>query len=130
MSEATVSDWKKGGLRYQKLQEKVPAFLAPTQLLGFFVAVRKRGGKARLLNPFTPFQREYVIAATNDGVAVLRLRRPGVFRASIAETVYQAPAREADVDWRDGKFVVGRTKYQPIAFHQEDAERVAQMLAQ
>ncbi len=130
MSDSRVSDWQKGGLRYLKLKELVPDFLAPAQIRGFFVAVRNHGGKFRLFNPFTPLQREYVIAATTDGVAVLRLRRPGVFRASIADVLYQASAEQAGVDWHDGRFAVGGVKYQPIAFHQEDAERVARMLTQ
>lgn len=129
MSDSTLSDWKKGGLRYAKLQELVPAFLSPAHVHVFFVAVRSRGGRVRLLNPFTPLQREYVIAATSDGIAVLKLRRPGVFRASIAGLVYQAPAEHADIEWRDGSFTVGETTYQPIAFHREDAERVVQNLS-
>ena len=33
-----------------------------------------------------------------------------------------------DLEWRDGRLVVGGVEYQRIAFHQEDAERVAQLL--
>jgi hypothetical protein len=128
MSEA-ISDWKKGGLRYAKLQELVPAFLSPAHVSVFFVAVKGWGGKTRLLNPLTPFQREYVIALTAEEIAVLKLRRPGVFRASIAGTVYQAPRGQVDVKWRNGKFTVDGRTYQPIAFHHEDAERVARELS-
>lgn len=128
-SESRVSDWQKGGLRYVKLKQVVPEFLAPTQVLAFFVAVRSHGGLFRLINPFTPFQREFVIVATSDGLAVLKLRRPGVFRASIAGIGYQGSADDAGASWHDGKFIVHGTSYQPIAFHREDAEQVAELLA-
>lgn len=85
-----ISDWAKGGLRYLKLKERVPAFLAPTEVKAFFVAVKGRGGKVRLVIPLTPFQREFVIVATTDGTLVLRLHSPGAFRASIAGVVYYA----------------------------------------
>lgn len=130
MSESMVSEWQKGGLRYQKLKEVIPDFLAPTQVQAFFVAVRSHGGPFRLINPFTPLQREFVIAATPEGVVVLKLRRPGVFRASIAGIVHRASTDEADATWSEGWFVVGGTRYQPIAFHREDAEQVAQLVAQ
>lgn len=123
-----TTDWQKGGLRYLKLKEIVPDFLAPAEVRGFFVAVRRHGGMFRLLNPFSPLQREYVIAATTEGAIVLRLRRPGVFRASIAQAVYRAPAEEATVGWREGRILIGGVEYEPIAFHQEDAERVAGLL--
>lgn len=126
--DSKMSDWKKGGLRYLKLKELVPAFLAPAEVQVFFVAVRRHGGKIRLVNPLTPFQREFVIAATTDGVAVLRMRRPGVFRASIAGVVCLASANDADVKWHNGRLSVCGVHYQPIAFHREDAERVAQLL--
>ncbi len=126
---AAVSDWQKGGLRYSKLQEIVPEFLEPARVHAFFVAVRSHGRRFRLVNPFTPLQREYVIAATDDGVVVLRLRKPGVFRASIAGVLYQASVAEAGVEWRDGGFVVGGTQNQPITFDSQDAERVAQLLS-
>jgi len=79
----------------------------------------------RLINPFSPLQREYVIAATNDEIVVLRLRRPGVFRASIAGIHYRVPISEADIKWADDKFEVGGHAYQPIAFHDQDAGKVA-----
>lgn len=127
MSESAISDWQRGGIRYLKLKEIVPEFLKPAEVQAFFIAVRSHGGIFRLINPFTPMQREYVIAATDDGVVVLQLRRPGVFRASIAGVVYRASADEATAKWQDGKFAVGGVAYHPIAFHHEDAERVAEL---
>jgi hypothetical protein len=129
MAGPAVSEWQKGGLRYAKLKEIVPAYLAPAKVLAFFVGVRSRGGAFRLINPFTPLQREYVLAATTDGLAILRLRRPGVFRASIRETVYEGKP-PIDIAWEDGNVVVdGKLLYAPIAFHQEDAQRVVDLLA-
>lgn len=128
MTEPGTSVWEKGGLRYQKLKKLVPAFLAPADVEAFFVGVRGRGGMPRLANPFTPLQREYVIAATSDGVVVLRLRLPGVFRASIAGVAHWAPRDGANVQWQDGQLIVDGDSYGPIAFHEEDAERVAALL--
>ena len=71
MSDSVVSDWQRGGVRYLKLKEIVPEALKPAQVQGFFVAVRSHGGLLRLINPLTILQREYVIAATDKGVAVL-----------------------------------------------------------
>lgn len=129
MTDSAVSDWQRGGLRYLKLQEIVPEFLEPAQVQGFFVAVRSHGGFQRLINPLAVLQREYVIAATENGVAVIGLRRPGIFRASIAGIVFQATAAEASANWQDGKFEVGGTTYRPIAFHEEDAKQVAKLLS-
>lgn len=83
---------------------------------------------ARLANPFTPFQRAYVIAATTDGIVVLKLRLPGVFRASISGVVYEAPKGSAKVQWQEGRLIVDGVTYAPIAFHQEDAERVVALV--
>lgn len=129
MEGSAVSEWQKGGLRYAKLKEIVPAYLAPAEVLAFFVGVRSAGGAFRLINPFTPLQREYVLAATTNGLAILSLRRPGVFRASIAETVYKVQQPSA-ITWEDGKVLVdGAFAYMPIAFHQEDAKQVVELLA-
>jgi hypothetical protein len=128
MTQRAISDWQKGGLRYAKLKKTVPEFLAPVRVDAFFVAVRRRGGRFRLFNPLTPFQREYVIAATNDGVFVLKLRRPGVFRASISGICLRGAADRLQASLEDGKVVLGSTSYQPIAFHQPDAERVVELL--
>lgn len=37
------------------------------------------------------------------------------------------PIGGADVAWRDGKFVANGVTYQPIAYHGEDAEQVAEL---
>lgn len=129
MTESAVSDWQKGGVRYAKLKEVVPDFLAPASVHTFFVAVRHRGGSFRLFNPLSPLQREYVVAATDRGVVVLWLRRPGVFRASIGGVVHEAPNVEANVQWRDGKLVVAEVAYEPIAFHKEDAEELERLVS-
>lgn len=129
MASSAVSEWQKGGLRYAKLKEIVPSYLAPADVLSFFVAVSSAGERLRLINPFTPLQREYVLAATTDGLAILALRRPGVFRASIRDTRFEAP-RPVDINWEDGKVVVeGQPPYVPIAFHREDAQRVVQLVS-
>lgn len=124
-----VSEWQKGGLRYAKLKEIVPAYLAPAEVLAFFVGVRSAGGTFRLINPFTPLQQEFVLAATTDGLSILRLRRPGVFRASIRDVSYNRRP-PIDITWEDGKVVVdGESTYAPIAFHHEDAKRVVAILS-
>jgi len=128
MTEAAVSDWQKGGRRYAKLTTVVPEFLAPDTVRRFFVAVRGGGGFFRVFNPFTPLQREYVVAVTNQKVVVLWLRRPGVFRASIGGVVYETPVSDADVLWHDGTLTVAGVDYEPIAFHQEDAEVLCRLL--
>jgi hypothetical protein len=129
MTNVAVSDWQKGGLRYAKLKEIIPAYLAPVKVLAFFVAVRSAGGPLRLANPFSPLQREYVLVATTNGLAILSLRRPGVFRASIQETIYECHP-PIEIGWEKGKVVVaGQPPYAPIAFHREDAEQVVAILA-
>jgi hypothetical protein len=126
MTESAIADWQKGGLRYAKLMKIVPEFLAPEQVRAFFVGV-KGGGRFRLINPFSPLQREYVIAATTDYLVVLRLRRPVVFRASIADVAYRVKSKEADLQWENGELTVGDVSYQPISFHGQDAEEVARL---
>jgi len=123
MVSSAASDWQKGGFRYAKLKGIVPAYLAPAEVLAFFVAVKGAGGQLRLVSPFTPLQREYVLAATTNGLTILRLRRPGVFRASIRDSIYES-REPADVRWTDGRVSVGGETYAPIAFHSEDAEQV------
>jgi len=122
-----TSDWQTGGLRYAKLKEVIPAYLAPAEVLAFFVAVKGAGGRLRLVNPFTPLQREYVLAATTNGLTILRLRRPGVFRASIRDSIYES-REPADVRWTDGRVSVDGEMYAPIAFHSEAAEQVVSIL--
>lgn len=129
MTDSAVSEWQKGGLRYAKLKEIVSSYLAPAEVLAFFVAVSSGGGRFRLINRFTPLQREYVLAATTNGLVILTLRRPGVFRASIRGTHFEA-RQPVNISWEYGKVVVeGQSPYVPIAFHREDAERVVQLVS-
>lgn len=122
---AEPSDWQKGGIRYAKLKKIVPDYLAPEVVQAFFVAVRG-AGKGRLFNPFTPFVREFVIAVTPDGIRVLQLKLPGVFRASIKHQVFEGTG--GVVSWNGERMVIDGTSYRPISFHAEDAEKVAVML--
>lgn len=119
-----ASEWQKGGLRYTKLKQIVPAYVAPAPVRFFFVAVRNGGGLARLANPLTPFQREYVFVATPNEVLVLSLKRPGVFRASIKRVEYRTQIEDAVLRMQDGRLLLGDASYQPIAFHDEGAEEL------
>ena len=127
MTETVISEWQKGGLRTAKLKRIVPEFLEPASLRLFLVAVRKRGGVVRLFNPFTVLHREYVVAATDKGITVLWLRRPGVFRASIGGVVYEGSVEQTDVRLTEGELSVGGVTYEPIAFHKQDAEELARL---
>lgn len=122
------TDGLKGGLRYAKLKTVVPDYLSPEPVEAFFVAVTGRGHLPRLLNPFSPLQREYVVAATPERIFVLKLKRPGVFRASIGGVVYEARREIADCKWTDDRLVVDGVDYWPISFHGEDAEALASMI--
>lgn len=119
-----TSDWLKGGLRYAKLKGSVPEYLAPEPVEAFFVAVAGRGRLPRLLNPLSPFQREYVIATTSGKVVVLRLKRPGVFRATIDKVSYETRREGASIEWDAGKVVLAGTEYWPISFHGDDAKEL------
>jgi hypothetical protein len=123
-------EWLKGGLRQKLLRQRVPAYLEPASVQAFFIGVRKRGGRKRLINPFSIFDREYVIAATNRGISVLRLKRPGVFNAQIAGVEYEAPVASADVKWHGDEMIVGGQSYRPVSFHASDAEQVGRLLTQ
>lgn len=124
-----ISEWEKGGLRYAKLKKLVPEFMAPSRVEVFFVGVKGRRRISRLLNPLSPFQREYVIAATVEGLVVLRLRRPGVFRASISGIVCREEKDAVRVRWEGGLLTVGGSSYSPISFHERDAEQLASLFA-
>lgn len=91
---------------------------------GFCVALRERSAGRRLLNLLVPFEREYVFVATENGVFVLRLRRPGVFSSKILGKEYDTPLDYSAVGWQEGKLVVNGDEYRPTAFHKEDAERL------
>jgi hypothetical protein len=129
MTKPATNDWLKGGLRYAKLKKVVPAYLAPEPVEAFFVAVTSRGRLSRLLNPLSPLQREYVVAATPRTVFVLKLKRPGVFRASIGGVVHEALRDTADCKWIDDKLVLDGVDYWPISFHGEDAEALASLIS-
>lgn len=122
----TTTDWQKGALRYAKLKRVVPEFLAPAPVRSFFVSVRSNG-RFRLLNPLSPLQREFVVAVTDDEVVILTLRRPGVFRASIAGVAYRSKLAQANVGWRDGKCDVDGVNYRPISYHDEDARNLVDL---
>ncbi len=61
----------------------------------------------------------------DDKLLVLGLKRPAIFRATIAyiesETFLPAPT----IEWTGGSFRVGGKRYFPIPFHGEDAALVA-----
>jgi len=118
--------WKKGGFRQSALEAAVPEYLAPARIGPFFVATEKR----RIfpwssLNPLALFRREFVLVIADDKLLVLGLKRPAIFRATIAyvesETALPAPT----LDWSGGSFRVDSKRYFPIPFHDEDAARVA-----
>jgi hypothetical protein len=128
MTETANSDWLKGGLRYAKLKNAVPDYLAPEPVDAFFIAVAGRGRLPRLLNPFSPLQREYVVAVTAEKVIVLRLKLPGVFRATIDKVVYEARREDVAIRWDNDKVVLGNTDYWPISFHGDDAEELVSLV--
>ena len=123
-----MSEWQKGGVRYAKLKRIVPEYLSPRMANAFFVAVNSGGGRARLANPFTPFQREYVLVASSGKLVVLALRLAGVFRASIKGIVFDGSPDDAELRWRNGTLLVNGMPYEPISFHEEDAHKVAEEL--
>jgi len=123
---AAITDWQKGGVRYAKLKRIVPEFLEPATVHAFFVGVRN-GGRFRLLNPFSPLQREFVVAVTDDEVVILSLRRPGVFRASIAGVIYRSKLEDSNVAWNNGSCDVDGVNYRPISYHDDDARHLANL---
>jgi len=128
MSDDAITDWQKGGVRYAKLRRIVLSFLAPERVDQFFIAVKGRGGAALLFDPFVTLKREYVVVLAGDEVVVLRLKRPGVFRAAVAGVESRVSRAQVDAKWRDGKLFLDGVGYHPIAFHHEDAEEVAGLL--
>jgi hypothetical protein len=117
--------WKKGGIRQAALETRVPERLVPRPARAFFVACRGRGN----LSTFSHcFHREYVIAATDDGAVVLALRRPAIFRATIARTVSDLRADDPALGWDDEAFLVDGRYYRPIRGHEGDADEVARRL--
>jgi len=82
----------------------------------------------RLLNPLSPLQREYVVAVTAEKVVVLKLKRPGVFRASVDGVIYRADRRKVAAKMENGKVVLDEADYWPISFHGEDAEALVRLI--
>ena len=124
--EAGFDAWKKGGLRQSALEEAVPEYLAPARIGPFFVATEKR----RIfpwssLNPVALFRREFVLVVTDDKLLVLALKRPAIFRATIAWIESETPLPATTTEWTGDSFRVGGRRYFPIPFHDEDAAMLA-----
>lgn len=128
MTESATNDWLKGGLRYAKLKDVVPEYLEPEPVEAFFVAVGGRGRLPRLLNPLSPLQREYVVAVTIEKVIVLKLKRPGVFRASVGGVVHEVRRENATSRWENGRVVLDDADYWPISFHDDDAKAIVSLI--
>ncbi|HEU5104990.1 MAG TPA: hypothetical protein VFU11_04040 [Solirubrobacterales bacterium] len=123
-----ASDWQKGGLRYTRLRENLFKQLAPEELKGFFIARRGRTRASGLFNPFLMLRREYVVVVTAKKLLILVLKRPGIFRASVATVEADASLEAVASRWCGGHLVVDGRPYWPISFHREDAEEVATLL--
>lgn len=117
--------WKKGGVRQSALEAVVPAYLSPRSVTAFFVATRKlRRFPWSSLNPLVTFRKEFVLAATNHTLAVLRLKRPAIFRAAIADVEAEVDLADPSIKWDGKRIAVADENYFPIPFHDEDAARV------
>jgi hypothetical protein len=118
--------WKKGGLRQSALEAAVPEYLAPARIGPFFVATEKR----RIfpwssLNPLALFRREFVLVIADDKLLVLGLKRPAIFRATIASVESETALPAPTIEWTGGSLRVDGKRYFPIPFHDEDAASVA-----
>lgn len=118
--------WKKGGLRQSALEEAVPEYLAPARIGPFFVATEKR----RIfpwssLNPLALSRREFVLVVADDKLLVLGLKRPAIFRATIAYLESETPLPAPTIEWTGASFRVGGKRYFPIPFHDENAAMLA-----
>jgi hypothetical protein len=94
--------WKKGGLRQSVLEEAVPNYLPAARIGPLFV-----------------------LAAADDKLLVLGLKRPAIFGATIASIESETPLTAPTVEWTGGSFRVSGKQYFPIPFHDEDAARLA-----
>jgi hypothetical protein len=121
----SYDDWEKGARRYLALKEAVPRYVAPREVMAFFVACRGRG-RLSTLSPV--FRREYVIAATDDGLVVLRMHRPAIVRSTFTGIVSELRADDPALSWDAEAFVVDGRDYRPIQHHERDADQVAQWL--
>lgn len=113
--------WKKGGIRQSALEEAISEYLAPVRNGPFFVATEKR----RIfpwssLNPLALFRREFVLVVADDKLLVLGLKRPAIFRATIAHIESETPLIASTLEWTGGSFRVGDKRYFPIPFHDGD----------
>jgi hypothetical protein len=121
--------WTKGGVRQVALEAEVPAYLAPSRLAGFFVATRvRRIFPISAFNPMALFRREYVVAATDSDMAILRLKLPAIFRGTIAGLEQRCARNAVRINWDGTCLRVNDDEYFPIPFHKEDADRVAELL--
>lgn len=125
-----AGDWTKGGLRYKRLKRKVPELLAPERMEGFFIAVAAEGDWERAERQWAVprtrslTKRETVVAVTDQHLCLIPLKGPATFSWALGDPVRYPLARSA-IEW-DGKVLrVQGAGYGPVAFHQEDAERVA-----
>jgi hypothetical protein len=125
LEEMSYEDWERGGLRYLRLKERLPSYLAPRPVRAFFVACRGRG---RLSTFSHLFRREYVIAATDDGVIVVRMRRPAIVSARFTGLVAELRSDDPRVGWDDEAFIICGRDYRPIQHHEEAADDVARWL--
>ena len=121
----SYEDWRRGALRHLKLKEKLPRYLAPRQVKAFFVGCRGRG---RLSTFSHVFRREYVIAATDEGVVVARMRRPAIVSARFTGIVADLQADDPGLTWGDQAFVIAGRDYRPIRHHESSADDVVRWL--
>jgi hypothetical protein len=121
--------WKRGGVRQHNLEARVPSYIAPLQLEGFFVAT-----KVRRIFPLTEFilfallWREYLVAVTDSNMVILRLKLPAIFRGDIAGVEQICAPHSISVGWNGKRLQVDEDNYFPIPFHKKDAARVMEML--
>ncbi|HVV50263.1 MAG TPA: hypothetical protein VHO06_11430 [Polyangia bacterium] len=121
----SYEDWERGGLRHLRLKERLPNYLEPRSVRAFFVACRG-GGRLSILSYV--FRREYAVAATDEGVVVVRIRRPPIVSARLTGIVAELRADDPQLAWDDETFVVAGRDYRPIRHHEAAADEVAHWL--
>jgi hypothetical protein len=121
----SYEDYERGGLRYLRLKARLPNYLEPRPVRAFFVACRGRGH----LSTFSHiFRREYAIAATDEGVVVVRIRRPAIVSTRLDEIVAELQAGDPQLTTDDDAFVIAGRDYRPIQHHEKAADEVARWL--